>query len=192
MMKNNLFKANVVSQLFSIMTSALLVSFVYSVTYKQLTGEQLYQLLGIIVMVVESVCGIITGKNKNIEERGWKNFKKFLIIEGVANLILGTLTIVFRTPIIYFISTILLTPLEFIQKINVKSLENRYFSTKEEILEYEKLKVKSNSIIYIIGLIIGIILGFFADGPIAYGILALGEILNNIFYYKALKEVENR
>lgn len=193
--KHPIFIGNAIVQLVSTATSA---TYAYWITNYSKDGYNL-------TLVISSIIGIIVGLLFTIDalnnlfmkvfkvnvRRTYINFSKFLLIEAVANIVSIVLTVITKTPLCAIIVAIAVTPFSKLQNYGVNELISKTFETASQRKAYDDFLTSVTPFINAIGFAIGFGINHICTGVQAYVLLCIAEIVNNIFYYKAYKLVED-
>lgn len=179
MRKNPIFVGDTVTAFLNTCVNTLLIDFVLSI------GKEVYQTQGILITSLAIVMSIIIGKKQTLKEKVYKNFKTFMIIEGLINIILGVTTLIVGSPMIYVISSVLLKPFNSLQKLGTIKLMAEKIKDREQ---FDLAQSLVSPYITIAGLVVGFLLNQTIDGPMSFFVFCMAEVINNLFYLKAYKE----
>lgn len=188
MNKNNNIKhhplmvGNLLTNLIASAVSTLTVDFVLS------SGMNVYQFQCFAITIISMIVSIVVAKNHKLTEVAYTNFGKFMVVEGLINIVLGVTTIIVGSPMIYVVSSVLLVPFSRIQQYGTNKVVSMSFS-KDERLQYDNDMATYSSFIAVAGIGLGFILNRTITGAIAFSILCGAEVINNIFYFKAYKKI---
>jgi hypothetical protein len=182
--KHPLFVGNAITSVVAMATNTLVVDFVLS------SGMNIYQMQLFAITLVGLVTSVIVAKNKALTKIAFKHFGTFLVIEAAINVALGLATLIVGSPMIYVISSILLVPFSRIQKYGTNTLVSSAFASAEERLEFDNATATYGSFINVAGIVIGFILNRTISGQLAFCILCLSEVINNVFYYKTYLDIK--
>lgn len=178
-----LFVGNIVTSLVMYATNTLTIDFVMS------AGTNTYQMQHFAMMIIAMITSIIVAKNKNLTEVAYKHFGEFMLTEAIMNLMLGLTTIIVGSPLIYVVSSVILTPFSKIQSYGINKVVSESF-TKDERLSYDNNMATYSSYVAVVGLALGFILNKTINGPVAFALLCFVEIINNGFFYAAFKKIK--
>ena len=189
-MKNNinrhpLMVGNLLTSLIASAVNTLTIDFVLS------AGMNVYQIQSFAITIIAMLVSIVVAKNQTLTSIAYNNFGKFMLAEGIINIILGTATLIVGSPMIYVVSSIVLVPFTRLQMYGTNKVVSESFS-KEERLNYDNAMATYGSYVAVAGIGLGFVLNRTINGPIAFAILCAAEVINNVFYYTAYKKIANK
>lgn len=161
----------------SMATNTILVSFILS------KGMGIYQTQNTLILIMGVIIAIAIQKKPMLMKISYNNFKTFLIIEGVAQAVIGIATLITGTPYIYVVASIIKTPFNSIQRFGLIELQNKIPNR----LEFDQLNELFSSYIKVAGMISAFLIISWMPAPVAFMILAATDVINNVFYWRAYK-----
>ena len=168
---------NAIVDFTSMATNTILVAFILS------KGMGIYQTQNTLILIMGVIIALVIQKKPMLMKISYNNFKTFLIIEGVAQALIGITTLITGTPYIYVIASIIKTPFNTIQKFGLIELQSRIPNR----LEFDQLNELFSSYIKVAGMISAFLIISWMPAPVAFMILAATDVINNFFYWKAYK-----
>lgn len=192
---NPLFIGGTVFQLVNAATSALYANWI---TNYSKDGYNLTLVISSVIGIIVSLSFSINSINKLIYKMfhfdvrsTYNKFVKFLLVEGFANLVSIIITSISRAPLGAIIIAIILTPLSKLQAYSVNEIASKMFKTAAERKEYDDFLTSISPFVNAVGFAIGFAVNHLCDGYSAYILLCIAEIINNVFYFKAYRNVES-
>lgn len=194
--KNPIFIGSTIKTTVQIATSTLIANFVMNFSINAYTLQQMgASVLGLVTSIAlmnkkfQDI--IIRHFGVSLNNIAWENFKIFMLLEAIARAVCGLATLYTKTPTFVLIFSLLMTPYGTIQQLGINKLKSKIFKTLEERREFDDFDTKTSNVIGIVGFLFGFIVNYFCSEPAAFAICCVGEIVDNIFYLKAYKSVED-
>lgn len=177
---------NLLTSLIASAVSTLTIDFVLS------AGMNVYQIQSFAITIIAMLVSIVVTKNQTLTNIAYNNFGKFMLAEGIINIILAVATIIVGSPMIYVISSIVLVPFTRLQMYGTNKVVSESFVEKEERLKYDNAMATYGSYVAVAGIGLGFVLNRTINGPVAFAVLCAAEVVNNCFYYAAYKKIQQQ
>jgi hypothetical protein len=194
---NPLFWGKAIVEVFGKATSAIYALWLTSFSTSGYTATHLFSsLLGIITVILINNGAINNRLEKrfgsNMSNMSYNNFTKFLFVEGLVNFIVAIITYLTGTPLFAMVLSVFMSPFGTIQSLGVNEMMSKYFNTLDERRDFDNFYTKTEPVLGIIGFAIGWVADSVLNGVMAFAILSFVEIINNFFFFKAYKTVQNK
>ena len=177
--KNPLFLGNSITSVVSCATNTLIINFILS------KGMNVYQIQVFAVMVLSMIMSIVISKHMHLTKVAYNNYKTFMLVEGVAQLLVGFASLITGSSIIYIIVSILMVPFNKIEDFgNIEIMNN---IPAPERKEFDQISALYSAYISVAGYAMGFVLNLFMTGASAFCLYCIAGALNNVFYWKAYK-----
>lgn len=183
--RHPLLVGNLLTSLIASAVSTLTIDFVLS------AGMNVYQIQSFAITIIAMLVSIVVTKNQTLTNIAYNNFGKFMLAEGIINIILAVATIIVGSPMIYVISSIVLVPFTRLQMYGTNKVVSESFE-KEERLKYDNAMATYGSYVAVAGIGLGFVLNRTINGPVAFAVLCAAEVVNNCFYYAAYKKIQQQ
>lgn len=160
-------------------TNSLLVAFIL------MRGIGMYQLQIFLCTAAAVIFSLCMQRWTSLRTLAYKKFKLFMIIETVIRIAVGIISVITKDSLIYIIVSIAITPIGQMQSLaNIEIM-----SRTSDMKKFTEISSIYSPYISVAGYAAGFIVNGLMSAPMAFFILCMVEVVNNIFYYVAYKKI---